>query len=170
MARRAQQTTRAEKGQALVEAALLIPVLVILIAGVFDLGRYYVMCADVQSACDTVCRSIEAKQEAPLSELEDELKALYPNMASSLVLEVSDPIITTTEHTGQAAYHIYDADAGVFRDRPQKLSQERREVTVSLTQGWITPGMMAIAGVTGGNEFTISCSNTATIDRTLEVW
>jgi len=161
---------RGESGQALVEAALLIPIVVVLLAGVFDMGRYYVLAADVQSACDSVCRMIEADQKVDIGALEGELDRLYPNMSGSLELHVGDAEMTNTSSSGDAGYHIYDPRTGSWKSHPQTTSQEKRAVTVTLEQNWVTPGMMALSAVTTGSGFKIERTNTATIDRTLEAW
>jgi|GEM_PF-2518216 hypothetical protein len=161
-----------ERGQALVEAALVIPILVIILAGVFDLGRYFVLEADVRSACDTACRSIEAARQVDMAALNEEVDALYPSLAGALEISVGDARLEekTTAADGVPYYHIYDVPGSEPLTRPQTLSQEKRAVTVSLDGDWVTPGLMALSAVTTGGGFHIEDSGTATIDRTITAW
>ena len=161
---------RFERGQALVEAALVLPILIILLAGVFDLGRYFVVTNNVQSACDSACRIIEDARGVNESDIQANLATMYPTMADAITVEISDAQMDVEHSDSGNGYRIYDTRSNTFNMRPQTFTQEKRLVTVTCKQAWVTPGMMALSNLVSDGKFTVVAQNTATIDRTLDQW
>ena len=160
---------RAVRGQATLEAALLMPIAFILVVTVIDVGRAILLMANLQSAADSVARSLEASMvlDATPERAVRAACSAYPNLAGKVEAEV----VRSAHEVEPVDYRLYDSASGVYRVRASHVARDRYSVTLAFTGGWTSPVMVAVSqGSGGGGHFVLKANSIATVDKTLGEW
>ena len=164
---KAREAGRDEAGQAIVELAVLLPVLLILLTLVIDVGRYMLLQSGLDSAADSIARAVEENPD--LAAHPDEATALveanYPQYKDSVSVSIAAPVPSSRE----VDYIIYVN--GNQRPWKSNVSMEQYGVTVEYVGEWLSPVMMAASSVTQNDgRFGVLAQSVATVDTTLDTW
>ena len=144
-----QHPARHERGQSLVEFAIMLPVLLILLMGVVDLGRAYYTYLALRDA---------AAEGANFG-------AVYPHCVSSAECANPNNIVHRVRQSAPSGGLVNWSDAIISPVVPSPTPGQSLTVTVSFTYTIITPVANAIIGsqtmpLTARSIFTIVCDAT----------
>lgn len=165
---------RREGGQAITEFVLIVPFLLIICCGIFDLGFYCTKLYNVSNAAIDITRTIQSNPDLLESE-EDRtefLEASFPKLdldKAVVSVDASEPIKQETY-----THHIYvlDEEYNVV-DYPRSSNVYHKDFSVSITynDSFVTP-FGAVFGLLAGDElssdYTITQTAYGTADYTIE--
>lgn len=160
---------RETRGQATLEAALLVPAVLVLVVTIFDVGSSILFAANLQSAADGAARAIESSRgaESSVEDVLDQVNGAYPNLAGRVTADVNKRAHEVTA----IGYKLYNPQTGSFHGRPAHVGDDRYDITLGYAGEWLSPVMRAISQAAGGQgRFEVTASATATVDTTLEEW
>jgi Flp pilus assembly protein TadG len=158
-------SNRKRRGQALVELALALPVLIVLIAGVLELGRGYSFATETSDAARDAARYVAGKVAttngpglgAMCSLVTADLAAVTTNVACPTLVNHAPPFVAGTDYTtpvaGQAVIAVYCGTSSNCSGSTQPLYHS--EVDVSVYYGFSDLNIL-------GGGITISGSSRAT--------
>jgi Flp pilus assembly protein TadG len=158
-------SSRRRKGQALVELALALPVLIVLVAGVLEMGRGYSFATETSDAARDAARYVAGKTSttngpglpAMCSLVTADLAAVTTNVVCPTQVTHAPPFVAGTDYTnpaaGQAVVVIYCGISSNCSGSAQTLYQS--EVDVSVYYGFSDLNVL-------GGGITISGSSRAT--------
>jgi Flp pilus assembly protein TadG len=158
-------SNRKRRGQALVELALALPVLIVLIAGVLELGRGYSFATETSDAARDAARYVAGKVAATngpglgamCSLVTADLAAVTTNVACPTLVNHAPPFVAGTDYTtpvaGQAVIAVYCGTSANCSGSAQTLYHS--EVDVSVYYGFSDLNIL-------GGGITISGSSRAT--------
>lgn len=165
---RLMEKVRDGRGQAVVEFALIVPLLVILLATAVDAGRYIVSATTSQAAADTLARQVETTPAMTQAAAQEFVEDHYPDLKGRVTVEIESPVRVvdkTYEH------HIFDPRDSLFKTRQSRVAQDAYLVHVVYKGAWVTPGLIVAASlVDADGGFTQDCTATAVVDKTIEEW
>lgn len=133
---------RRRKGQALVELALTLPVLIVLIAGVLELGRGYSFAVETSDAARDAARYVAGKTATTngpglasmCSLVTADLAAVTTNVACPTQVNHAPPFVAGADYTkpvaGQAVVAVYCGTSGNCAGSAQTLYQSEIDVYV----------------------------------------
>ena len=153
-------STSRSRGQALVELALALPVLIVLVAGVLELGRGYSFATETSDAARDGARYVAGKTAttngpgvaAMCSLVTADLAAVTANVVCPTVIAHAPPFVAGTDYTtptpGQAVVAVYCGTSANCSGSTQTLYHS--EVDVSVYYGFsdlnVLGGGITIAG------------------------
>jgi Flp pilus assembly protein TadG len=158
-------SSRRGKGQALVELALALPVLIVLIAGVLEMGRGYSFATETSDAARDGARYVAGKTTttngpglaAMCNLVTADLAAVTTNVVCPTDVVHAPPFVAGTDYTtpvaGQAVVVVYCGTSSDCSGSPQMLYHS--EVDVSVYYGFSDLNIL-------GGGITISGSSRAT--------
>ena len=158
-------SNRKRKGQALVELALALPVLIVLIAGVLDLGRGYSFALETSDAARDAARYVAGKTTSTngpgltsmCSIVTADLAAVTANVVCPTQVNHAPPFVAGVDYTkpvpGQAVVAVYCGTSANCTGSVQTLYQS--EVDVYVYYGFSDLNVL-------GGGITISGSSRAT--------
>jgi Flp pilus assembly protein TadG len=158
-------SSRRGKGQALVELALALPILIVLIAGVLELGRGYSVATETSDAARDGARDVAGKTSttngpglaAMCNLVTADLAAATTNVVCPTHVAHAPPFVAGTDFTtpvaGQAVVVVYCGTSSDCGGSPQTLYHS--EVDVSVYYGFSDLNIL-------GGGITISGSSRAT--------
>jgi TadE-like protein len=158
-------SNRKRRGQALVELALALPVLIVLIAGVLELGRGYSFATETSDAARDAARYVAGKVATTngpglasmCSLVTADLAAVTTNVACPTLVPHAPPFVAGTDYTtpvaGQAVIAVYCGTSSNCSGSTQTLYHS--EVDVSVYYGFSDLNIL-------GGGITISGSSRAT--------
>ena len=158
-------SSRRRKGQALVELALALPVLIVLVAGVLEMGRGYSFATETSDAARDGARYAAGKTSttngpglaAMCSLVTADLAAVTANVACPTQVNHAPPFVAGTDYTnpvpGQAVVAVYCGSSANCTGSAQTLYHS--EVDVSVYYGFSDLNVL-------GGGITISGSSRAT--------
>lgn len=132
----------ARSGQALVELALALPVLIVLIAGVLELGRGYAFAVETSDAARDAARLVAGKTAATngpgiaamCSLVTADLAAVTGNVSCATQVGHAPPFVAGVDYTkpvaGQAVVAVYCGSSGNCTGSVQTLYQSEIDVYV----------------------------------------
>ncbi|HET7421776.1 MAG TPA: TadE/TadG family type IV pilus assembly protein [Candidatus Dormibacteraeota bacterium] len=130
------------RGQALVEFALALPVLVVLVAGVLELGRGYAFAMETSDAARDAARYVAGKTAttngpglaAMCSLVTADLAAVTSNVNCPVQVNHAPPFVAGTDYTapvpGQAVVAVYCGSSSNCTGNVQTLYQSEVDVYV----------------------------------------
>jgi Flp pilus assembly protein TadG len=133
---------KARSGQALVELALALPVLIVLIAGVLELGRGYAFAVETSDAARDAARFVAGKTAATngpgipamCSLVTADLAAVTTNVSCPTQVNHAPPFVAGVDYTkpvaGQAVVAVYCGSSGNCTGSVQTLYQSEIDVYV----------------------------------------
>ena len=133
---------RSGRGQALVELALALPVLIVLVAGVFELGRGYAFAVETSDAARDAARFVAGKTPttngpglaAMCSLVTADLAAVTSNVSCPTHVGHAPPFVAGVDYTqpvaGQAVIAVYCGASGDCTGAVQTLYQSEVDVYV----------------------------------------
>jgi Flp pilus assembly protein TadG len=158
-------SNRKRKGQALVELALALPILIVLIAGVLDLGRGYSFALETSDAARDAARYVAGKTTSTngpgltsmCSIVTADLAAVTANVVCPTQVNHAPPFVAGVDYTkpvpGQAVVAVYCGTSANCTGSVQTLYQS--EVDVYVYYGFSDLNVL-------GGGITISGSSRAT--------
>jgi len=158
-------SNRRRKGQALVELALALPILIVLIAGVLDLGRGYSFALETSDAARDAARYVAGKTTSTngpgltsmCSIVTADLAAVTANVVCPTQVNHAPPFVAGVDYTkpvpGQAVVAVYCGTSANCTGSVQTLYQS--EVDVYVYYGFSDLNVL-------GGGITISGSSRAT--------
>ena len=158
-------SSRRSKGQALVELALALPVLIVLVAGVLELGRGYTFATETSDAARDGARYVAGKTAttngpglaAMCSLITSDLAAVTSNVNCPTIVAHAPPFVAGADYTtptpGQAVVAVYCGTSANCSGTAQSLYHS--EVDVSVYYGFSDLNVL-------GGGITISGSSRAT--------
>lgn len=158
-------TNKKRKGQALVELALALPVLIVLIAGVLELGRGYSFAVETSDAARDAARYVAGKTTATngpglvsmCSLAAADLAAVTTNVVCPTQVNHAPPFVAGADYTkplpGQAVVAVYCGTSANCTGSAQTLYQSEIDV-------YVYYGFSDLNALGGG--ITISGSSRAT--------
>jgi Flp pilus assembly protein TadG len=133
---------RRGKGQALVEFALALPVLIVLVAGVLELGRGYAFATETSDAARDAARYVAGKTAttngpglaAMCNLVTSDLAAVTTNVNCPVQVNHAPPFVAGTDYTnpvaGQAVVAVYCGTSANCTGAVQTLYQSEVDVYV----------------------------------------
>lgn len=133
---------RSSRGQALVELALALPVLIVLVAGVLELGRGYAFAVETSDAARDAARFVAGKTAttngpglvAMCSLVTADLAAVTSNVSCPTQVGHAPPFVAGVDYTkpvaGQAVVAVYCGTSGNCTGAVQTLYQSEVDVYV----------------------------------------
>jgi len=158
-------SSRRGKGQALVELALTLPILIVLVAGVLEMGRGYSFATETSDAARDAARYVAGKTSttngpglpAMCSLVTADLAAVTTSIVCPTVVAHAPPFVAGTDYTtpvpGQAVVAVYCGSSSNCSGSTQTLYHS--EVDVSVYYGFSDLNVL-------GGGITISGSSRAT--------
>jgi Flp pilus assembly protein TadG len=153
-------SNRKRRGQALVELALALPILIVLVAGVLEMGRGYAFATETSDAARDAARYVAGKVSttngpglaAMCSLVTADLAAVTTNVVCPTQVMHAPPFVAGTDFTnpvaGQAVVAVYCGASSNCSGSAQTLYQS--EVDVSVYYGFsdlnVLGGGITIAG------------------------
>jgi Flp pilus assembly protein TadG len=158
-------SSRKRKGQALVELALALPILIVLVAGVLEMGRGYSFAVETSDAARDAARYVAGKTSttngpglaAMCSLVTADLAAVTTSIVCPTQVNHAPPFVSGTDYTnpvaGQAVVAVYCGTSSNCTGSVQALYHS--EVDVSVYYGFSDLNVL-------GGGITISGSSRAT--------
>ena len=159
-----------QSGQSLVEFAIVLPIMLVLLSGLFEMSRAILMKAELDNCCADCVRTIEASDDT-MSDAE--LLATLNETAPSGMSFSSSTMAVTRSTTAKEAYqyHLYDStDSKFYTPRASNFAYKDVTVTLSADVKYVTP-IGPIFQMVGNDTFnkagyTLKCMHAGMVDMT----
>lgn len=158
-----------ERGQATVETMLFLPILIVFLLFLFDMGRYVIIWTSVEQASARVATMSYEQISGPdaLQAARSAALQAAPNLdPSKLAVAVDEG------HPSDSSYShkLYDEGTGTFESRPSTVSTLPVTFTVTYDDTWLTFIGGAISAARGNGEpvIDIAISKAREYDVTME--
>lgn len=157
-----------EKGQTATEFALLLPIILLIMLSVIDMGRFAVAISETTNCATDIARQLDANPNMSQTEVLQYAHSAHPELVGDLNITLTNGGQTETD----SQYKIWNQDEQQFKSRISKYTTDKTYVTVTYKDKWISPGAMSFSGITTGDSthFTVAKSSVATNDTTIETW
>lgn len=157
---------RSEAGQALIEAVVAIPIVLLVISCMFDVGRAVALEQNLKSAAASVAAAVEADPDMSETVAQGLVDRNYPQIETATVhLDGPQRIEEDVD------YKIYNAAAGSFKSRPSHVGRDTYGVVLTYEGSWASPALRALSFASGREGgFALEAEATAIVDVTGEVW
>lgn len=153
-----------ERGGALVEAAVCLPILLVLLCGMLDLGQIAVGHMSADDAAYAACRMLAADGESTQQDLEAAANAAAPMLSGSMTVEKEVGPVQT-----RAYVHHLPSDSGAFGERESNAAFRDVSVTVESSVEPLTAVGAVLAGAIGSDGgFPVKSVRRATADALVE--
>lgn len=139
-------------------AIVALPLLLVFLFAVIDLGRVVFLGAEANTAAYAVCRRVEDRPETARSHeaLQEAAVEASPSLAGEgLKLEVVAAVGEIEERT--FVYRLRDGEDDSFSERPARTQTRSVEVHLAVGAGYLTPLGTLIASAQGKPEASFLC-------------
>lgn len=158
---------RTERGQTLLEFALIVPLLVIMVAFAIDAGRFIMYNASVNAAADALAREVEAAPAMTEAQALEFVKDAYPELAGSCDVTLG----SVGKESKTIQQHLRNHVTGDVEGRASIVQTESHPVRVEYTGTWATPGLILISNHSGDDgTFRVASDAVGIIDTTIDTW
>ncbi len=153
---------RGELGSSAVIAVVSVPLLLVFLFAIVDLGRVVFLQAELDTAAHAVCRY--AKACGNLSPAADELTSVALAASPSLEdagIQLSVDVSSSGEEEGAYEHRVYDRARSTFEKLTVKTTTRRIEAVLEAKGSYLTPLGPALASETAGRGTGFSCRASA---------
>ncbi len=158
-------------GSSVVSFLMGLPLLLLFLFAVVDLGRTAFLYAGAQDGAHAACQAAAQAQDGVVSGevLCAAAVRACPALSSPDLRIAAAPRYGDLE-TATYAHRVYNSDTGRFEEVPAHVSRKKVEVVLTVRGGYLTPlgNLMAAAAGSGDGTFSFEARSARAVDATVE--